>query len=93
MCIAVKSTYTIPKCLKFKIEGKDHNSQTQQYFIVLLIYYRIMGCMFQLPLESSSGPQDVDRDIQTLLIIPHGNCLRKNMPFISANMRTLECTK
>jgi len=24
-------TFTILKCLNFKVKGKDHNSQTQQY--------------------------------------------------------------
>ena len=29
-------TFTIPKCLKYKIKGKDHNSQTQRYFCSIL---------------------------------------------------------
>jgi len=31
-----------------KIKGKDHNSQTQQYFYSILIkYYSIMGYIFR----------------------------------------------
>ena len=41
--------FTIPKCLKYKIKGKDYNSQTQQYFYsILMIYNSIMGYMFRL---------------------------------------------
>jgi hypothetical protein len=57
-------TFTIPKCLKYNIKGKGHNSQTQQYVYSILIYNSIMGYMFRLLLESSSGHQDIDADIQ-----------------------------
>jgi len=41
--------FTNPKCLKYKIKGKDHNIQTQLYFYsILIIYYSIMGYMFRL---------------------------------------------
>jgi len=32
-------TLIIPKCLKYEVKVKDHNSQTQQYFIAFLIPY------------------------------------------------------
>jgi len=31
-------TFTIPKCLKYRNKGKDHNSQIQQHFIKFLKY-------------------------------------------------------
>jgi len=30
--------FTIPKCLNYRNKGKDHNSQTQQYFIMFSKY-------------------------------------------------------
>jgi len=36
MRIAVNFTFTIPKCLKYKIKGKNHNSQIQKYFYGIL---------------------------------------------------------
>ena len=35
-------TFTIPKCLKYRNKGKDHNSQTWQYFIKFLKYGPIL---------------------------------------------------
>jgi len=32
--VCLNLTFTIPKCMKFKIKGKDHNSQTQQYILI-----------------------------------------------------------
>jgi len=49
----------------YKIKGKDHNSQTQQHFYSILLYYSIMGYMFLFLFESSSGPQVKDPDVQT----------------------------
>ena len=41
--------FTIPKGLKYRNKGKDHNSQTQQYFMKFLKYItNNMGYMFQL---------------------------------------------
>jgi len=61
--IELNLTFTIPKCLKYKMKGKDYISQTQQcLYSILIIYYSIIGYMFR-PIESSSGPQDVDPDI------------------------------
>ena len=31
-------TFNVPKCLKYRNKGKDHNRQTQQYFIKFLKY-------------------------------------------------------
>jgi len=31
-------TFTVPKCLNYRNKGKDHNSQTQQYFVKFLKY-------------------------------------------------------
>ena len=31
-------TFTIPKYLKYRNQGKDHNSETKQYFIWFLKY-------------------------------------------------------
>jgi len=36
--IRLNLTFTIPKCLKYRNKGKDHNSQTQQYFLKFLKY-------------------------------------------------------
>jgi len=47
--------------LKERITTAKHNS----IFIIFFIYYSIMGYMFRLLFESSSGPEDVDPDIQT----------------------------
>ena len=42
-------TCTIPKCLKYRNKGKDHDSQTQQCFIKFLKYIsNNMGYMFRL---------------------------------------------
>jgi len=42
-------TFTTPKCLKCRNKGKDHNSQTQQYFMKFLEYINNnMGYMFRL---------------------------------------------
>ena len=42
-------TFTILKCLKYSIKGKDHNNQTQQcFYSILKIYYNTMGYMFRL---------------------------------------------
>ena len=60
--------FTIPKCLKYKVKGKDHNSQTQLYFYSILIglYYSITGYMFRLLFESSSGPVFLDLCLEGL---------------------------
>ena len=54
--------FTIPKCLNYKIKGKDHMSQTQRYFysIIIALYYSIIGYMFRHLFESSSGPVCLD---------------------------------
>jgi len=53
-------TFSIPKCLRYRIKGNDHNTQTRHYFYSILIYYNTVGYMFRLLIESSSGPQDTD---------------------------------
>jgi len=62
-------TFTIPKCLKYKIKVKDHNTQTQQHFCSILIHYTIMGYMFRLLFESSSGLHYIDPDIPTFTVL------------------------
>jgi len=43
-------TFTIPKCMKCRNKGKDHDSQTQRYFIKFLKYIsNNMGYMFRSP--------------------------------------------
>ena len=49
----------------FKIKEKDHNIQTQQYFYSCRIILYHYGLHVSTPIESSSGPQDVDPDIRT----------------------------
>ena len=42
-------TFTVPKCLNYRNKGKDHNSQTQQYFVKFLKYINSnMDYMFRL---------------------------------------------
>ena len=61
----------------YNIKRKDRNSQTQQYFYSIPMYYSIMGDMFRLLIESSSSPQDIDPDIQTFTVLGDPNAYSK----------------
>jgi len=55
-------------------KGKDHNSQTQQYFIKFLKYISYKyGLHVSTSIESSSGAQGVDPDIQTFTVLRWGS--------------------
>ena len=61
--IHVSFSYDPLNSMLFKINGKYHNSQTQQYFYSILILYHY-GLHVSNSIESSSGPQDGDPTMQ-----------------------------
>jgi len=63
-------TFTILKCLKYINKAKDQNSQTQHHFVKFLKYISYKyGLHVSTRVESSSGPQGLDRDIQNFYCI------------------------
>ena len=68
-----------PQVFEVQNKGKGHNSQTQQNFYSIVLYYSIMGYTFRLLFKSSSGPQDVDPSIQTFTALWDPKCLQNKM--------------
>ena len=75
--LGLNFTYAIAKCLKCRNKGEDHNIQTKLYYIKFLKYVsNNMGLHVSTRIESPSGPQGVDPNVQTFAALWDPNAYR-----------------